>query len=70
MTNFLIHNNHLVLGLEVIVQVTVTILLLLLNRTETATTGGLETIFDEGRDATTFLAVSITWSIISAIKLA
>ena len=49
-------------------QVTITILLLLLNRTDTPTTGGLETIFDEGRDKTTFLAVSITWSIISAIK--
>ena len=55
-------------GLEAIVQVTITILLLLLNRTDTPTTGGLETIFDEGRDKTTFLAVSITWSIISAIK--
>ena len=53
-----------------IVQVTVTILLLLLNRTETPTTGGLETIFDEGKtwDATTILAVSVTWSLLSTIK--
>ena len=52
-----------------IVQVTVTILLLLLNRTDTPTTGGLETIFDEGKtwDAQTILAVSVTWSLLSTI---
>ena len=51
-------------------QVTITILLLLLNRTDTPTTGGLETIFDEGKtwDAETILAVSVTWSIFSTIK--
>ena len=50
-------------------QVTVTILLLLLIRTETATTGGLETIFDKGKtwDAQTVLAVSVTWSLLSTI---
>ena len=53
-----------------IVQVTVTILLLLLNWTDTPTTGGLDAIFDEGKtwDATTILAVSVTWSILSTIK--
>ena len=52
-----------------IVQVTVTILLLLLNRTDTPTTGGLETIFDEGKtwNAQTILAVSVTWSLLSTI---
>ena len=51
-------------------QVTVTILLLLLNRTKTATTGGLDSIFDEGKtwDAQTILAVSVTWSLLSTIK--
>ena len=53
-----------------IVQVTISILLLLLNRTNTPTTGGLEAIFDEGKsfDATTVLALSVTWSIFSTIK--
>ena len=53
-----------------IVQVTVTILLLLLNRTETPTTGGLDTIFDDGNtwDANTILTVSVTWSLLSSIK--
>ena len=53
-----------------IVQVTITILLLLLNRTDTPTTGGLETIFDDGKtwDATTVLVVSVTWSMFSTIK--
>ena len=53
-----------------IVQVTIQILLLLLNRTDTPTTGGLETIFDEGKsyDATTILVLSILWSLFSSIK--
>ena len=55
---------------EVVVQITISFLLILLNRTETPTTGGLETIFDEGKtwDATTILAVSVTWSLLSTIK--
>ena len=57
-------------GLEVIVQVTIQILILLLNRTNTPSTGGLETIFDEGKsyDATTILVLSILWSLFSSIK--
>ena len=53
-----------------IVQVTIQILLLLLNRTDTPATGGLETIFDEGKsyDATTVLVLSILWSLFSTIK--
>ena len=49
---------------------TIQILVLLLNRTETQTTGGLETIFDEGKsyDATTVLVLSILWSFLSSIK--
>ena len=56
-------------------QVTITFLLILLNRTDTPTTGGLETIFDEGKtwlfwswDADTVLVVSVTWSMFSLIK--
>ena len=67
--------NLLVLGLEVIVQITITFLLILLNRTDTPTTGGLETIFDEGKslwiwswNADTVLIVSVTWSMFSTIK--
>ena len=54
-----------------IVQVTIQILLLLLNRTDTPATGGLETIFDEGKsyDATTILVLSILWSLFSSIKM-
>ena len=62
-------------GLEVVVQMTITFLLILLNRTDTPTTGGLETIFDEGKnwwiwslDANTVLVVSVTWSMFSTIK--
>ena len=54
------------------IQVTIQILFLLLNRTETPTTGGLETIFDDGKkiDATTvFLILSILWSLFSSIKI-
>ena len=54
-----------------IVQVTVQILVLLLNRTDTPTTGGLETIFDDGKkiDSTTVvLILSILWSLFSSIK--
>ena len=54
-----------------IVQVPIQILVLLLNRTDTPTTRGLETIFDEGKkiDATTiFLILSIVWSLFSSIK--
>ena len=66
-----ISNHPLFVGFEVIVQVTVTILVLLLNRTKTPTTGGLEIIFDEGNtwDAQTILAVSVTWSLLSTIKM-
>ena len=55
-----------------IVQVTIKVLVLLLNRTDTPTTGGLETIFDDGKkiDATTvFLVLSILWSLFSSIKI-
>ena len=56
-------------------QVTITFLLILLNRTDTPTTGGLETIFDEEKtwlfwswDADTVLIVSVTWSMFSTIR--
>ena len=50
---------------------TIQILVLLLNRTETPTTGGLETIFDEGKsfDATSVLVISILLSLYSSIKM-
>ena len=54
-----------------IVQVTIQILVLLLNRTDTPTTGGLETIFDDGKKIDTtsvFLILSILWSLFSSIK--
>ena len=67
--------NLLFSGLEVVVQITITFLLILLNRTDTPTTGGLETIFDEGKslwiwswDADKVLVVSVTWSMFSTIK--
>ena len=51
-------------------QVTIQILLLLLNRTETATTGGLDTIFDAETswDAQTILILSVMFSLCSSIK--
>ena len=50
----------------VVVQVTVQVLILLLAQTETPTTGGLETIFDQkvfGLDPTTVFIISISWSL-------
>ena len=60
------------IGFEVIIQLTIQILVLLLNRTDTPTTGGLETLFDDGKkiDAiTVFLILSIIWSLFSTIKV-
>ena len=62
------------LGLEVVIQVTIQILVLLLNRTDTPTTGGLETIFDEGNarcngNATEVLVLSILWNIFTSIRI-
>ena len=57
--------------MEVYVQVTVQVLILLLARTETATTGGLETVFDRelfGLDPTTLLVISISWSLLSCVR--
>lgn len=48
---------------------TIQILVLLLNRTDTPTTGGLETIFDEGNATTQVLVFSILWSIFTSIKM-
>ena len=59
----------LLVGLEVVIQVTIQILVLLLNRTDTPTTGGLETIFDEGNATTHVLVLSILWSIFTSIKM-
>ena len=55
-----------------ILQVTIQILVLLLNRTDTPTTRGLETIFDDGEKiytTTIFLILSILWSLFSSIKM-
>ena len=62
------------LGLEVVIQVTIQILVLLLNRTDTPTTGGLETIFDGGNgrcygNATQVLVLSVLWSIFTSIRM-
>jgi len=54
----------------VYVQLSVQIFILLLARTETATTGGLETIFDQtlfGLDPYTLLVISISWSLLSCV---
>lgn len=53
------------------VQVSVQVLVLLLSKTKTATTGGLETIFDQsflGLDAYTVLCISIAWSLTSIVR--
>ena len=52
-------------------QVTVQILILLLSRTSTATTGGLESVFNQktfGMEPETVLVLSITWSIFSCVR--
>ena len=59
-------------GMEVTVQVTVQILILLLYKTETATTGGLTTIFDQtafGLDPETFFILSTSWSLLSCVRM-
>ena len=56
--------------MEAYVQVTLQILILLLARTETPTTGGLETIFNQkvlGIDPYTLLVLSISWSLFSCV---
>ena len=53
-------------------QVSLQILILLLASTKTATTGGLETIFNQsafGLDATTILILSICWSLKTSIMM-
>ena len=55
----------------VVVQVTVQVLILLLAQTETPTTGGLETIFDQkvfGLDPTTVFIISVSWSLFSCVR--
>ena len=52
-------------------QVTVQILILLLSQTSTATTGGLESVFNQktfGMEPETVLVLSITWSILSCVR--
>ena len=47
------------------------VLILLLARTETARTGGLETVFDQelyGLDPLTLLVISISWSLLSCVR--
>ena len=48
------------------------VLILLLSQTETATTGGLETVFNQtflGLDAETVLYLSIAWSLLSCVRI-
>ena len=57
--------------MEVYVQLSVQVFILLLARTETATTGGLETIFDQtlfGLDPNTLFVISISWSLLSCVR--
>ena len=68
----LVEFHKIELGTEVFVQISLQILILLLARTETATTGGLETIFNNessGYHPIFVLFVSITLSLVSCIKL-
>ena len=53
-------------------QVTLQVLILMLSQTETATTGGLVTIFKQkflGIDATTILWISVSWSLLSCARM-
>ena len=68
----LIKFHRIELGTEVFVQISLQILILLLARTETPTTGGLETIFNKessGYHPIFVLFVSISLSLVSCIKL-
>ena len=58
-------------GMEVVVQVTIQSLIILLSQTQTATTGGLTTVFNQdifGVDAFTAFGLSISWSIFSFVR--
>ena len=53
-------------------QVSIQVLILLLSQTETATTGGLETVFNQtflGLDAEIVLYLSIAWSLLSCVRI-
>ena len=55
-----------------VLQVVIQVLILLLARTETATTGGLTTVFNQevfGLDPYTALGLSISWSILSCVRM-
>ena len=55
-----------------VLQVVIQVLILLLARTETATTGGLTTVFNQevfGLDPYTVLGLSISWSILSCVRM-
>ena len=54
------------------VQVTIQVVILMLARTETPTTGGLETIFNQnvaGIDPYILLVLSISWSLLSCVRM-
>ena len=61
--------------MEVTVQVTVQILILLLFKTDTPTTGGLETIFNKNSflfwtlDPEIFFILSTSWSLLSCVRM-
>ena len=58
--------------MEVYIQVTVQVLILMLSRTETATTEGLQTVFNQtflGLDAEIVLWISISWSLLSCARM-
>ena len=59
-------------GIEVYMQVSIQVLILMLSQSETATTQGLQTIFNQtflGIDATTVLWISISWSLLSCARM-
>ena len=58
--------------MEVYVQVTVQVLIILLANTETPTTGGLESIFNQklfGINPYTLLILSTSWSLVSCVRM-
>ena len=66
--DYIQNSRDVILGTETFVQIILQALILLLSSTQTATTGGLDTIFNEeslNLHPTTFLSLSIAWSLFS-----
>ena len=55
-------------SIEMVMQLSLQIVMLLLSRTITPTHTGLEAVFEEDFDTTTFLVLSVLWSFNSAVR--